>query len=212
MPIEIAILLLVGAGGIALGHTLSKQERMAGLARRQAFRMRNKNTISRDSDTASYECVWDALSNTETEAEILRTKSMIARRVEQHVSSWGVSEAHAARRLGLTVSRMRELKNQPVSQFTLEQLIEIATACGFSVVLQQNASRPLDMGDAERGRAQEERRAQLKAADQINSREGLPPPSNYAVEIGERYISGELTADEAVSRLVNHHTSNGDRA
>lgn len=75
MPIEIAILLLVGAGGIALGHTLRKQERMAGLARRQAFRMRNKNAISRNSDTASYECVWDALSNTETEAEFCAQKA-----------------------------------------------------------------------------------------------------------------------------------------
>ena len=75
MPIEIAILLLIGAGGIALRHTLRKQERMAGLARRQAFRMRNKNAISRNSDTASYECVWDALSNTETEAEFCAQKA-----------------------------------------------------------------------------------------------------------------------------------------
>lgn len=160
----------------------------------------------------SYNCIWDALSDTKAEAEVLRAKSMIARRVEQRVSSWGISEAHTAQRLGLTISRMRELKTRPVSKFTLEQLIEIATACEFSVVLQNNASQPFDMPNAERGGAQEERRAQMKAADQMNAREGLPRPGNYAIEIGERYISGELTADEAVRRLVEHYKSHSDDA
>lgn len=49
---------------------------------------------------------------------------------------------------------------------------------------------------------QRQRREGLAAADRSNQMEGLPPPSAHARLIGERYIRGELTVDEAVAEVL----------
>lgn len=49
---------------------------------------------------------------------------------------------------------------------------------------------------------QRQRREALAAADRSNTMEGLPPPSAHAVAVGERYIRGEITADEAVAEVL----------
>lgn len=49
---------------------------------------------------------------------------------------------------------------------------------------------------------QRQRREGLAAADRSNRMEGLPPVSSHALLIGERYIRGELTADEAVAEVL----------
>jgi hypothetical protein len=35
--------------------------------------------------------------------------------------------------------------------------------------------------------------------------EGLPPPSDFAVALYERWIDGELTGDQVAQRLVAYH-------
>ena len=51
------------------------------------------------------------------------------------------------------------------------------------------------------------RRAGLEAAERSNVREGLPPRSDAARALGERYAKGELTADQAVAEVVQYHRS-----
>lgn len=46
------------------------------------------------------------------------------------------------------------------------------------------------------------RREALAAADRSNQMEGLPPPSAHAVAVGERYIRGEITVDQAVAEVL----------
>lgn len=52
---------------------------------------------------------------------------------------------------------------------------------------------------------QQARRRALDAAERSGVREGLPPVSDYAREIGARYAVGELTADQAIAFIIKYH-------
>ncbi len=66
---------------------------------------------------------------------------------------------------------------------------------------QPNETRVIDEARAAR------RRAGLDAAERNNIREGLPPRSEFARAVGERYARGELTSDEAVAEVIKYHRS-----
>lgn len=57
-------------------------------------------------------------------------------RIEAIVSSWSLSQAEAARRLGLTQPRLNDLLRGKIGKFSLDALIGIATAAGLSVSLE----------------------------------------------------------------------------
>jgi predicted XRE-type DNA-binding protein len=56
--------------------------------------------------------------------------------IEAVVSSWSLSQAEAARRLGLTQPRLNDLLRGKIGKFSLDALIDIATAAGLSVSLE----------------------------------------------------------------------------
>jgi len=49
------------------------------------------------------------------------------------------------------------------------------------------------------------RRGALAAAGRSCDIEGLPPPSEFALALYERWIDGELTGDQVAQRLVEYH-------
>jgi len=50
------------------------------------------------------------------------------------------------------------------------------------------------------------RREALAKAGRSCEQEGLPPPSDVAQALYERWIDGELTGDEVAAQLVAHYT------
>lgn len=56
--------------------------------------------------------------------------------IETVVSSWNLSQAEAARRLGLTQPRLNDLLRSKIGKFSLDALIDIVTAAGLSVSLE----------------------------------------------------------------------------
>lgn len=52
---------------------------------------------------------------------------------------------------------------------------------------------------------QQARREALDAAERSGIREGLPPVSEFARVIGDRYVTGELTGDEGIEAIIQHH-------
>ena len=83
----------------------------------------------------SFANVWDALEDTPTEAASMTMRSNLLIAVEQRVRSWGVTQAEAAKRLGITQPRLNDLLRGRITNFSLDTLINLASQAGLSVRL-----------------------------------------------------------------------------
>ena len=83
----------------------------------------------------SFANVWDALEDTPAEAANMTMRSNLLIAVEQRVRSWGVTQAEAARRLGITQPRLNDLLRGRITNFSLDTLINLATQAGLAVRL-----------------------------------------------------------------------------
>lgn len=79
--------------------------------------------------------VWDALADTPEEAANLRARSELMQQIEAIVKKAGWTQAEAAKRCGVTQPRMNDLLRGRVSRFSLDALVNIATALGRKVKL-----------------------------------------------------------------------------
>lgn len=88
------------------------------------------------------DAAWDAIkAKPDSEADIrARANLMIA--IHTAVRSWEITQAAAAKRLGLTQPRMNDLMRGRVGKFSLEALINLAYRAGLS--LQFNLKKPPD--------------------------------------------------------------------
>jgi predicted XRE-type DNA-binding protein len=83
-----------------------------------------------------YESVWDALADTPEEAANLKARAELMRQIEGIVKSKGWTQVEAAKRCGVTQPRMSDLLRGRVSLFSLDALVNIATALGRRVRLE----------------------------------------------------------------------------
>jgi predicted XRE-type DNA-binding protein len=81
----------------------------------------------------SFDNVWDALENTPAEAASMTMRSNLLIAVDQRVRSWNITQAEAARRLGITQPRLNDLLRGKIDKFSLDTLINLATQAGLSV-------------------------------------------------------------------------------
>jgi predicted XRE-type DNA-binding protein len=86
--------------------------------------------------TEVFESVWDALEDTPTAAENMRLRSSLMIAINQIVSAWGMTQADAARRLGVTQPRLNDLLRGRVSKFSLDALVALAARAGLAVHLE----------------------------------------------------------------------------
>jgi predicted XRE-type DNA-binding protein len=78
-----------------------------------------------------FEDVFDALANTPAEAANMKARADLLSVITAQVQSWGVSQDVAATRLGLTRPRLNDLLRGKLSKFSLDALVNIATAAGL---------------------------------------------------------------------------------
>jgi predicted XRE-type DNA-binding protein len=64
----------------------------------------------------------------------MRSNLLIA--IERQVRGWNVTQAEAARRLGITQPRLNDLLRGRITNFSLDALINLASAAGLTVRLQ----------------------------------------------------------------------------
>ncbi|MDX0235115.1 helix-turn-helix domain-containing protein [Sinorhizobium meliloti] len=83
----------------------------------------------------SFSNVWDALENTPAEAASMAMRSNLLIAIEQRVRSWQVTQAEAARRLGITQPRLNDLLRGRITNFSLDTLIKLASQAGLTVRL-----------------------------------------------------------------------------
>ena len=77
--------------------------------------------------------VWDALADSPAEAANLELRSGLMIRIEKIVRENGWTQADAAKRCGVTQPRMNDLLRGRISRFSLDALVNIASALGRRV-------------------------------------------------------------------------------
>lgn len=83
----------------------------------------------------SFENVWDALEDTPAAAANMTMRSSLLIAIEARVRGWQVTQAEAARRLGVTQPRLNDLLRGRIANFSLDALIALAGKAGLSVRL-----------------------------------------------------------------------------
>lgn len=86
--------------------------------------------------------VWDALSDTTADAENMKVRSALMMSIRSHINSRDLTQAEAARLCQITQPRMNDLLHGKISKFSLDALINIATAAGLRVDLQVREAEP----------------------------------------------------------------------
>ena len=85
--------------------------------------------------TEQFESVWDAIEATPAAAANMKARSSVMFAIEQTVKTWNISQAAAAKRLGLTQPRLNDLLRGRINKFSLDALMAIAPKAGLSVEL-----------------------------------------------------------------------------
>lgn len=80
-----------------------------------------------------YASVWDALADTPEQAANLRSRAELMQKIAERVRQYGWTQAEAASQCGVTQPRINDLLRGRVSRFSLDALVNIATALGCRV-------------------------------------------------------------------------------
>jgi predicted XRE-type DNA-binding protein len=83
----------------------------------------------------TFKSVWDALADTPEQAANLRARAELMRQIAAIIKSKGWKQAEAAAHCGVTQPRINDLLRGRVSRFSLDALVNIATALGRRVHL-----------------------------------------------------------------------------
>jgi len=77
--------------------------------------------------------VWDAIEDTPEEAENMKLRSALMTALKHHIDHAGLSQAEAARVMGVTQPRISDLVRGKINLFGLDALVNMATAAGLRI-------------------------------------------------------------------------------
>ena len=80
--------------------------------------------------------IWDAIEDTPEEAENMRLRSILMMALKNHLTGTGMSQAQAAKLLGVTQPRVSDLMRGKINLFGLDALVNMATAAGLRIEMQ----------------------------------------------------------------------------
>jgi predicted XRE-type DNA-binding protein len=79
--------------------------------------------------------VWDAIEDTPEEAENMKLRSALMTALKNHITRTEMSQAQAAKQLGVTQPRISDLMRGKINLFGLDALVNMATAAGLQIEL-----------------------------------------------------------------------------
>jgi predicted XRE-type DNA-binding protein len=79
--------------------------------------------------------VWDAIADSPQEAANLTFRSQLMDQIEAIIESNGWTQAEAAKRCGVTQPRINDLLRGRISKFSIDALVNIASALGRRVAV-----------------------------------------------------------------------------
>jgi predicted XRE-type DNA-binding protein len=80
-----------------------------------------------------FDSIWDALEDTPEQAANMKARSQFMMAIQATVSEWGLTQSEAAMRLGVTQPRLNDLLRGRVDRFSLDALMDLASAAGLKV-------------------------------------------------------------------------------
>lgn len=78
-----------------------------------------------------FDSVWDAIEDTPEEAENLKLRSTLMTALKNHLARTEMSQAEAAKLLGVTQPRVSDLMRGKINLFGLDALVNMAAAAGL---------------------------------------------------------------------------------
>lgn len=90
--------------------------------------------------TDTFASVWDAISDTPQQAANLMARAELMQQIAVIVQSSDWTQTEAARQCGITQPRVNDLLRGRVSRFSLDALVNIATALGRHVHIELEAA------------------------------------------------------------------------
>jgi predicted XRE-type DNA-binding protein len=91
-------------------------------------------------ETQTFVSVWDAVADTPAEAANLRARAELMQEIANIVKESGWTQAEAAAKCGVTQPRINDLLRGRVSRFSLDALVNVATALGRRVRVEIGAA------------------------------------------------------------------------
>lgn len=82
-----------------------------------------------------YKNVWDALEDDPVERANLTARSDLMIALDRTIAGWKTTQKDAASRLGITQPRLNDLLKGRITKFSLDALVNLATAAGLSVTV-----------------------------------------------------------------------------
>lgn len=83
--------------------------------------------------TQRFASVWDAIEDTPQEAENMKLRSTLMMAIKDHITRVDLTQADAAKLLGVTQPRVSDLMRGKINLFGLDALVNMATAAGLQV-------------------------------------------------------------------------------
>ena len=80
-----------------------------------------------------FDSVWDALEHTPAEAANMKARADIMIAIRGAVDGWDITQAAAAKRLGIPQPRMNDLLRGRIDKFSLDALMILAASAGLTV-------------------------------------------------------------------------------
>ena len=84
-------------------------------------------------DVQTFDNVFDALADTPAEAANMKARAELLVALQTRIRSWEMSQEAAAARLGITRPRLNDLWRGKLGKFSLDALVNLATAAGLSL-------------------------------------------------------------------------------
>lgn len=80
-----------------------------------------------------FESIWDALEDTPAQAANMKARAGLMMALRDVVEGWSLTQAEAAKRLGVTQPRLNDLLRGRIDKFSLDALTILAADAGLKV-------------------------------------------------------------------------------
>ena len=80
-----------------------------------------------------FDSVWDAIEDSPAAAVNMKARSDLVIAICEVVDTWKVTQATAAKRLGVNQPRMNDLVRGRIDKFSLDALMKLASRAGLAV-------------------------------------------------------------------------------
>lgn len=77
--------------------------------------------------------VWDAIEDTPSEAAHMKARSELMMAITEHIRKNGLTQAEAAKLLGVTQPRVSDLTRGKIDLFSIDTLVQMLASAGMRV-------------------------------------------------------------------------------